>query len=438
MSLSKTIHPDEKVKAGGLGSSMARYGIIGGVVLLIASYISGHLVDDHLRRWQFGYLTAWVFVWSLAVGCLFFVLIHHLTRARWSTVLRRIAENVSRVFVWLLVLSLGFLLPMLMDNHELYFWSWIGDQPKEVQHLDIYHHVSAKTGWLNPAFFSIRVLIYLAIYAGISWYFARWSREQDESGDPKISEKLRIASGPAMLIFAITTVFAGFDIVMSLAPEWYSTIYSVNLFGGAMVGTYAFLALLTRWIQRSGRLTRSVTVEHYHDVGKLLFGFTFFWAYTAFSQFMLIWYANIPEEVVFYRYRMFTDWQPVSIIVILCCWAIPYVLLLSRWTKRVLPVFMVLCVWQLAFHYVDLYWNIMPNITWGTTAGPSGALPTGPLTGPLELHQHSFGGGKGFTDLLTLAGMLLLFIGAVGRQMRGNLLPVKDPNLGASLAFENY
>jgi hypothetical protein len=423
---------------------MVKFGLLAGLVLLVVAYIFGHQEDDHLRRFQYGYLTAWVFVWTLAVGSLFFVLIHHLTRARWSTVMRRIAENVTGTFPWLLVMSLGWLLPMLiMDNHELYFWSYVGDLPAKApadgsawQGHEAYHHLHAKAGWLSNGFFAARVAIYLGIYTALSFYFSKWSRKQDDSGDPAISEKLRIASGPGMLIFALTTVFAGFDIMMSLSPEWYSTIYSVNLFGGAMIGTYAFLAILSRAIQRTGRLTRSITVEHYHDVGKLLFGFTFFWAYTAFSQFMLIWYANIPEEVVFYKYRMFTDWQNLSIVVILCCWAIPYVLLLSRWTKRVLPVFMALCAWQMIFHFVDLYWNIMPNMTWGSTVDPhSGAiLSTGPLTGQLAAHEYHFAA----SDVLCLLGLLAIFIAAVGRQMRGNLVPVKDPNLGASLAFENY
>jgi hypothetical protein len=288
----------------------------------------------------------------------------------------------------------------------------------------------SKMGWLSPGFFAIRFVLYMAIYSAISIYFSKKSREQDVTGDPMLSERMRIAAGPAMLIFALTTVFCGFDVAMSLMPEWYSTIYSVILFGGAMVSAYAFLGILARVVQRSGRLNHSITIEHYHDVGKLLFGFTFFWAYTSFSQFMLIWYANIPEEVTFYRYRMYGDWMWVSLLVLVCAFAIPYVLLLSRWTKRILPVFMFLCVWQLVFHYVDLYWNVMPNMVWWG----HGEHIAGPLHGPIEAHAYSFAA----TDLLLWFGLFALFIGAVGRQMTGNLLPVKDPNLGASLAFENF
>jgi ABC-type proline/glycine betaine transport system permease subunit len=430
MSATKGIHPDEKYKAGTLGSSMAKIGFGVGLVVLVIASILGYTAEDHYRRFQYGYLTAWAFVYTIAAGALFFVLIHHLTRARWSSVLMRVAENISLTFPAVALLGLGFLLPMLTKNDELYFWDWATTQMKTPEgHEVVSHHLQGKLGWLSPLFFTARFFVYMAIYSAMAIYFSRTSRKQDETGDPKLSDQMRVVSGPGMLIFALTTVMVGFDVLMSLAPEWYSTIYSVNLFGGAMVAFYAFLGLLSRAIQKSGRLTHSVTVEHYHDVGKLTFGFIFFWAYTAFSQFMLIWYGNIPEEVVFYKYRMYGDWQVFS-IVLLVAWAIAYVALMSRWTKRILPVFMVMCVFALLHHYLDLYWNVMPNMTWGSIEGHI----TGPLSGELSQHPYEFA----ITDVLLLVGMLAMFIGAVGRQMKGNLLPVKDPHLASSLAFENY
>ncbi len=429
----KTIHPDEKITAGTFGATLTKVGIPLGVAVLLAAYLLGPSDNGH-RHFQMGYLTAWMFVWSIACGSLFFVLIHHLSRARWSTVLRRVAENVTLTFPLLGVLGLGFLIPMWLGNHNLYYWDFANAQPHEWQHVD--HHLSGKLGWLNSTMFSIRFLIYIAIYSGIAFWFTKQSKAQDASGDPKLSERMRIASGPAMLVFALTTVFIGFDLMMSLAPNWYSTIYSVNLFGGAMIATYAFLAILTRSIQRAGRITHAVTVEHYHDLGKLLFGFIFFWAYTAFSQFMLIWYANIPEEVGFYNYRMFgggdgaSSWQNWSIALLVGQWLIPYVLLLSRWTKRILPIFMGLAVWALVWHWVDLYWNIMPNAAWGTEGG----RVTGPLTGLLAKNQPEFI----WHSVMIWLGMVSIFLGLVGMKMKGNLLPVKDPMLGPSLAFENY
>lgn len=431
MSLSRTIHKDEKVKAGTLGASMFKAGVGAGLVLLVAAYLISMGHGDHLRRFQHGWLTAWMFVFTIAAGSLFFVLIHHLARARWGTVIRRIAENISLTFPALGVVGALFIvLPsLLMGNHQLYYWSWFASQPAEFQELN--HHLHGKHAWLNDGFFAIRFVIYMAIYSGLAWRFASLSRKQDETGDPALSEKLRVYSGVAMLVFSLNTVFAGFDLMMSLQPEWYSTIYSVNVFGGGMVATYAFLALMARAIQKTGRLQHSITTEHYHDLGKYLFGFIFFWAYTAFSQFMLMWYANIPEETVFYKYRWSgTDWAWVSVALIALHWALPYVLLLTRWTKRILPVFMGLCAYMLVMHYLDLYWNIMPNVTWGVVEG----RVTGPLTGPLSQHDFSFE----ITDVLTWLGMVALFIGMIGRQMKGNLLPVKDPTLGQSLAFENY
>lgn len=428
---SKTLHPDEKFKAGTLGASMTKFGAIAGLALLALSLILGAHNDDHWRRFEFGYLTAWVFVFTLCLGSLFVVMIHHVTKSRWDTVLLRIAENVSCAFPFVAILGFGFLLPMLaFDNHQLYFWDWYHAHA-EVHGQPFYAHLAKKATWLSPSLFTLRYVLYMVIYSGLAMHFARSSRREDETGDPMISDRLRVHAGPAILLFALTTFMVGFDVEMSLAPEWYSTIFSVNMFGGAMVGTYAFLALLTRAIQKSGRLTRSVTTEHYHDLGKMLFGFNFFWAYTAFSPLLLIWYGNIPEEVVFYRYRWSgSDWQYFSLALIALHWAIPYTMLLSRWTKRVLPILMFVCVEQMFMHYIDLYWNVMPNATWGSHDG----LVTGPLTGPLTSYDYHFA----LSDWTLLFALFTLFVAAVGRRMKGNLIAVKSPTLGASLAFENY
>jgi hypothetical protein len=432
MSLTKSLSPDEKIKAGTLGTSMTRLGLPIGVVLLVLSIILGYLEHDHFKRFQYGALTAWMLIFTLCLGSLFFVMIHHLAKAKWSTVLLRVAENVSTAFPLVAVLGLVFLLPMLvLDNHQLYCWDYWHHMPKDMADDESFRRLHEKASWLSSGAFVLRYAVYMAIYSGLALWFARTSRKQDETGDPRLNDKMRVVSGPMMLLFGMTTVFAGFDLEMSLSPEWYSTIFSVNMFGGAMVGTYAFLALLTRSIQKSGKLQKAVTVEHYHDLGKLLFGFNFFWAYTAFSPLLLIWYSNIPEEVVWYRYRWAgTDWQYFTIAIMLLHWLIPYVLLMSRWTKRILPVFMVICVEQLFFHYVDLYWNVMPNMVWGDNDG----LSTGPLTGPLSAHDYHFAA----SDLLSLIAFFALFLAAVGSRMKGNLVPVKNPTLGASLAFENY
>jgi hypothetical protein len=288
-----------------------------------------------------------------------------------------------------------------------------------------------KLGWLSPGFFAVRYVIYGVIFSMMAGYFARKSRQQDESGDPKISEQLRVASGPGMIIYSLVTCAAAFDVLMSMAPKWYSTIYGVNFWGSACVGGFSALALMVLGIQRTGRLTHSVNPEHYHDIGKWMFAFTFFWAYTAFSQFMLQWYGNLPEETVWYKYRLFGDWTWVSITMLFGFWAFPFVFLMSRWTKRIVPSLVFFAVWQLVFHWLDLYWNIMPSYDW--TPVPGKSLVAGPLMGAIADHH------VGFTamDITVWFGLIGVLLFGFGRNLRGNLIPVKDPTLGLALAHEN-
>ena len=435
MSATKTLHPDEKIKAGKLGGRLFKIGGAAGVALLVIGVILGSTVSKNVQHgdWQrffYAYLVGWSFVCSIAIGSLFFILSHHLVRAKWGIVLRRIAEFITGSFPLLFVLGLGFVIPVVAGYKSLYFWTEHGLH--DASH-PLHHHMHNKLAWFDPYFFLGRYVLYFAIYIGISRWFAGKSRAADDLTPEQAavnSEQMRIWSGIAVLVYAITTVFFAFDLFMSLAPTWYSTIYSVNYFAGAMLATYCTLALLTRAIQRSGRITRSVTVEHYHDIGKYMFGWTFFWIYTAFSQFMLQWYANMPEETIFYNYRMFSQWEWVSWAVLIGHWAIPYLLLVTRWTKRILPVLMALAAWQLGFHYLDLYWNMMPNQQWLV----EGKLVLGPLAGDPDLHRVNFHA----VDVVMLFAMVALFLAGVGRAMKGNLLPIKDPKLGQSLAFENY
>jgi hypothetical protein len=232
-----------------------------------------------------------------------------------------------------------------------------------------------------------------------------------------------------MIVYSLTTCFAAFDVLMSMAPQWYSTIYGVNFWGSSCVGGFAALALIVIAIQRTGRLTHSINPEHYHDIGKWMFAFTFFWAYTAFSQFMLQWYGNLPEETVWYKYRLFGEWQWISIMMLVGFWAFPFVFLMSRWTKRIVPSLVLFALWQLGFHWLDLYWNVMPSYDWRIEDG----VQTGPLTGNVALH-HVGVSPIDFTVWFALIGVLLF---AIGRNLRGNLIPVKDPTLGLSLAHEN-
>jgi hypothetical protein len=430
----KTLHPDEKFKAGKLGGSLTKVGAGLAVVFGIISLLDGARQSDHWKRFFYAYVTGWSFILSIAIGALFFVMLHHLVRSRWSTVLRRLAEIVTGTFPILAVAGLGILIPLLAGYGDLYYWAH-----HDAHNHEINHHLVSKLGWwLNPSYFAIRYVIYFAVYIGLSRWFAAKSREQDESGDPQLSVRMRVISAPMMIVFSFTTVFISFDVLMTLAPKWYSTIFGVNFFGGANIAFFGTLILFALILQRTGRLTRAITTEHYHDLGKWLFAWTFFWAYTAFSQFMLIWYANLPEETVFYKYRMFSEWQWVSIAVSVGHFAFPFVFLLSRWTKRIAPSLTFFAVWQLVFHWVDLYWNVMPNYQWGEATVTVDGQAVKALSGPLMGDPSTYTVGFAPVDITMWFCMIGVFLFAVGRNLRGNLIPIKDPNLPSSLSFENY
>jgi len=423
----KSLHPDEKVKAGKLGGTMMKVGLGVAAVFLGLSIVLGASHGDNWKRFFYAYVTGWAWIASIAIGMLWLVLLHHLTRSRWSTVVRRIAEAMTASFPLIWLAGLGFVIPVAAGYKDLYYWAH-PDAHNAVLNPSLQH----KLGWLSPGAFAIRYVVYGVIYTAISAYFAKKSREQDETGDPKISDRMRVVSGPAMILYAFTTCLVSFDVLMSLAPKWYSTIYGVAFWGSGNVGAFAALALIVLWLQRNGRLTHSINEEHYHDIGKWMFAFTFFWAYTAFSQFMLQWYGNMPEETVWYKYRMFGDWQWVSIAILVGYWAFPFVFLLSRWTKRIVPSLVFFAVWQLVFHWVDMYWNVMPSYDWTTTGHEGATLVEGPLTGNIALHHVGFS-PLDVTVWIGLVGVLLM---GIGRGLNGNLIPVKDPTLGLSLAHE--
>jgi hypothetical protein len=425
--LTKSLHPDEKVKAGNLGKTMMKAGGGIAVVMLAISLWLGATHGDHWKRFLYSYVVGWSYIVSIAVGMLWLVMLHHLTRSRWSTVVRRIAEAMAGAFPLIFLAGLGFVLPVLLGYTDLYYWAH-PDAHNAALNPTIVH----KAGWLSPTFWAVRYVIYGLIYSGLSYYFARTSRRQDETGDPALSTQMRVVSGPGMILFSFTTCLMAMDVLMSLAPKWYSTIYGVIFWGSGNVAAFSALALIVLWLQRNGRLVHSITEEHYHDIGKWMFSFTFFWAYVQFSQFMLQWYGNMPEETVWYKYRMFGEWQWVSIAMLVCYWAFPFVFLMSRWTKRIVPSLVFFAVWQLVFHWLDCYWNAMPSYDWIVAQHAGAVINEGPLMGNIALHHVGFSA----VDITVWLGLVGVFLVGTGRGLTGNLIPIKDPTLGLSLAHE--
>jgi hypothetical protein len=281
-------------------------------------------------------------------------------------------------------------------------------------------NLAGKAAFLNPGFFYLRSAAYLVLWGAMGWWFRRRSLAQDSTGDPKVTRLLQSASAPALLVYAITLTLASFDWIMSLDPHWYSTIFGVYVFAGSTVAIFALVILLAVVLERRGPLAGVITPEHYHDLGKMLFSFVAFWAYIAFSQYMLMWYGNIPEETVWWGQRLGHGWLGFSVGLALVNFVLPFFFLLSRDVKRHRVTIGIAAVWLLAAHYVDVYWLVMPSLA-----------------------AHGVGGlGSGFRldwlDLLALVAVVGLFLGTLGLLMRRSaLVPVADPRLPESLSFEN-
>jgi len=390
---------------------------IGGLAALLIGWILGFVVDASFG--MSSYLTALVYCVTLALGCLFFVLIQHLCRAGWSVIVRRIAELVMMMIIPLAVLFLPIIASLLFGSGTLYRW----DDPTYATE----HHLpmaawAEKTRWLTPGWFTIRAIIYFAIWSSLAIYYYRGSVQQDKTGDKSITDRLQYWSGPAIMLFCGATSFAAFDWVMSLAPMWFSTMFGVYMFAGSVLAAHCVIAVASYIFQEQGAMRDEVTIEHYHDLGKLMFGFVFFWTYISFSQYLLIWYGNIPEETVWFYQRQNGSWGTLSLVLIFFHWMLPFAGLMSRHVRRNPTLVFGWAVYLLFMHFIDIYWMIMPE-----------ALPA-------EGAQHAtMGGIMGvLSSLLAVGGMLTLLAGLVLRvAQQTNIVAVQDPRLRESIAFEN-
>lgn len=381
------------------GSKLVRIAAVLAVIGLLAS-VAGFAADS--KRFGFAWLTAFTWITTLGLGGLFFVLIHHITKAGWSVGPRRLAEWLSGI---LPICALLFL-PVIFFSHDL-FHHWMGEQAKEDPIL------VGKSGYLNTTFFYIRAVLYFAVWGLLAWRYSKLSREQDVSGDVTLSSKLESLSPVSMLLFGATLTFASFDWLMSLDPHWFSTIFGVYVFAGCVTGSLAVIALLMIGLEKLNVSSRVSTVEHRHDVGKLLFGFIVFWAYIGFSQFFLIWYANIPEETIYFLHRWEHGWKPWSYLLVFGHFWGPFFLLLSRHAKRSMLVLGLGAAWTILMHFVDMYWMVMPTL--GS-----------------EWHGFSW---IDVTPLLLCAGVLAFWL--AWRASKDALYPLKDPRLPEAAQLVN-
>jgi len=425
----------ERLHLGSFAGSLFRpAALVGGAGLLVA-LILGRIQDADFSRFLFAYLVAFAFVLSLAVGALFFLLLQYLVKAGWSVSVRRIAEWMASSMPIVGLMSLPLLYAVMVPHNGIpYRWTQPGwGTSSETVQLKVEGAVkeegisASKRAYLSPLPFASRVIGYFLIWSIIAVYFARQSALQDTTGDPKITARLQSLAAPALVITALTVTLAAWDLIMSLDPTWSSTIFGVYYFAGSMVAFYAFTILTVIFLQSKGYLTRGITVEHRHDLGKFLFAFVFFFGYIAFSQYMLMWYANIPEETEWFLRRGVstepgkqTGFTIFAFGILFGKVLIPFAGLLSRHVKRNPKFLAFWALWLLFFQWIDMYWLITPELYLGKD--PS----LGDLCGSIPLL------------LCATLGLLGIFIASVVRKAsHESLRPLHDPRMNEALAFHN-
>ena len=403
---------------------------IAGVLFIAAGVLLGWNGDANFlaKAW----LQGWVFAVSLSLGALFFVIIQHLTRAGWSVVVRRPAEAIASNLQWL---WLGFLpFAWMWFNHRLdTLFPWANlEHLRDVDPAEA-AIVAKKAAFLNPGFFMIRAVVYLLVWRMLSAFFCGNSLAQDADRSVARSERMTKWAGPAAILFGLTVTFAAFDWIMSLNPTWFSTMFGVYFFAACCAGGFSLIALLCLRVQGHGLLRDVITPEHYQDLGKLLFGFGIvFWAYIAFSQYMLIWYGNVPEETTWFLARQVGGWRWLSAALLLGHFVVPFLFLISRWTKRWKGTLTFGVLWMLVFHWIDLTYLIQPVIPHDLAKYPS-------YDALLAACADTRTGVTNPTLTAISIGFLFLTIGgALARLTRTGLLCKGDPRLGESLRFENF
>ncbi len=331
-------------------AKLQRYGLIAmivGAIGLIAAYLVGPperaMADYILGFWYFA---------GISVTMVFFSALQYLVRAGWSTAVRRIAENFSGLIPFI---ALGFV-PIVLNmfsHHSVYEWT---HESAKTDHI-----LAGKAPYLNMTFFMIRLGLYAVLWFGMMKFIVGNSVKQDTAGtDIKPTEKNWKRAAPFVLLYAMTITFCSFDLLMSLEPHWFSTIWGVYTFAGHFVAAIAVITLMTVALYRAGYLHEYITREHFHDLGKLMFAFTVFWTYIAFSQYFIIWYANLPEETIYFAFREQGGWQYFGWALMLMHFVVPFMVLLRQDVKRKTNILVAAAVIILIAHYIDLSWIILP------------------------------------------------------------------------------
>jgi len=348
------------------------------------------------------YLFAFEFWLSIPLGSVAIVMLHHLTGGWWGLPIRRILEAGSRTIRIMAVLFI----PVLLGISKLYIWA----NADEVQADKV---LQDKQWWLNTHGFIVRSVIYFGVWLLLSGLLSKWSREQDQTGDPGLSNRMVTLSAPGLVLWAFAVSGAAIDWVMSLEPHWYSTIYGLLFVVISALAALSFSLFILRMLSDYPPIKDSVAPSRFNDLGNILLAFVMLWAYLSFSQLIIIWGGNLKEEIPWYQQRAFGGWAPVGVALIALHFFVPWLLLLQRGVKRRLRTLSLVAGWIVALTLVDMYWIVVPS--WDKVSP----------------HVH-------LTDIFAVIGIGGLWVAAFSWQLKKlPLLPLHDPRFEGVLQHEH-
>jgi hypothetical protein len=326
-----------------------------GVVLTLAAAALAFVLGGPVQFFR-SYLVGFFFCTGLAVGGLAWLMLGHMTGGAWALVSRRVLEASTRTLPLLALMFVPLVVSLFVHpgGHSLYEWS----DPHHVERDEVLQH---KSLYLNPLFFIVRGVFYFLVWGALAYFMNRWSLAQDSSGDPRIRRRMQDLSGPGILLFGLTATFAAVDWGMSLEPHWFSTMYGLLAMAGWGLSALAFAITVATFLSKQEGGGHVYLPTHFHDWGKLLLAMVMLYAYFAFSQFLIIWSGNLPEEISFYLRRLRGGWEYVGLAVILFHFALPFALLLSRGLKRAPRMLRRVAVLMLVMRVVDLIFLFAPS-----------------------------------------------------------------------------
>src|SRR6202158_445859 len=374
--------------------------LVGGIALLLA--IVGWLRSP--EQFFHSYLMGYMLVLSITLGSLGLVMLQHLTGGHWGIIIRRPLESATRTLPLLAILFL----PIILCMKYLYA-GWLDPERVKEEPLS-----TLQQSYLTAHGFLARAVIYFVIWLVLMLLFNRWSKQQDiNRSDRSLRRRFKMLAGPGIILYVFAMSFAAFDWVMSLSPHWASTIYGFLFVAGQLISSMSLMIAIVVLLARTGPLSGILQPRHIHDMGKLLLAFLMLWAYFDFSQLLIIWSGNQPEEITFYYSRLHSQWGVVAVIVVIFHFFVPFFLLLSRDLKRNLKVLPAVAIWLILMRLVDLFWMTRPEFT-------SKALPN-------------------IWDLAAaLAAGGLWFFFFAGNLKQLPVLPVGDPKLAEAIESHEH